>query len=101
MHRDFFMAGMPGSGKTTYLASLWTLLSEGCVSTMYKKEVGVMPEDCAMLNQIAQEILSYKDIERTKIGEKVKLMFFCAFQTWQERFSEIWLRTANFQKRRF
>lgn len=39
MHRDFFMAGMPGSGKTTYLASLWTLLSEGCVSTMYKKEV--------------------------------------------------------------
>lgn len=73
MHRDFFMAGMPGSGKTTYLASLWTLLSEGCVSTMYKKEVGVMPEDCATLNQIAQEILSYKDIERTKIGEKVKL----------------------------
>ena len=73
MHRDFFMAGMPGSGKTTYLASLWTLLSEGCVSTMYKKEVDVMPEDCATLNQIAQEILSYKDIERTKIGEKVKL----------------------------
>ena len=51
MHRDFFMAGMPGSGKTTYLASLWTLLSEGCVSTMYKKEVGVMPEDCATLKK--------------------------------------------------
>lgn len=73
MHRNFFMAGMPGSGKTTYLAALWTLLSEGLTKTMYTRKVGYMPEDNAKLNQIAYEILSYKDIERTKVEERMKL----------------------------
>lgn len=67
------MVGMPGSGKTAYLGSTWILLNDGVVPTTYTKGHGIMPDDCTRLEQIAKEILSYRDLERTKEEEKTQL----------------------------
>lgn len=70
MHKkSFFVAGMPGSGKTAYIGSLWIQLAEGTVPTIYKKVPGYMPEDSSKIEEIAKCILSCKNLERTKIGD--------------------------------
>lgn len=74
MHKkNFFMAGMPGSGKTAYIGATWIMLSEGDVPTIYTKQPGHLPKDYSELEKIANSILEYKDLERTKEEEKVKL----------------------------
>ena len=74
MHKkNFFMVGMPGSGKTAYIGSTWIMLVDGEVETKYKKLPDNMPEDYGRLDEIAQNILEYNDLERTKEGESIKL----------------------------
>lgn len=74
MHKkNFFMVGMPGSGKTAYIGATWIMLVDGEVETKYKKLPDNMPEDYGRLDEIAQNILEYNDLERTKEGESIKL----------------------------
>jgi len=74
MHKkNFFVAGMPGSGKTAYIGGLWIQLTEGIVPTIYKKVPGYMPEDSSKIDDIAKCILSCENLERTKIGDNNNL----------------------------
>lgn len=71
--KNFFVAGMPGSGKTAYIGGLWIQLTEGIVPTIYKKVPGYMPENLSKIDDIAKCILSCKNLERTKIGDNNNL----------------------------
>lgn len=61
----FFMVGMPGSGKTTYLAMLSNMLID-CVSTtkLYKK-VNDMPEGYEYIEEYGKNLLQGKILSRT------------------------------------
>lgn len=74
MHtKKIFLAGMPGSGKTAYIASTWGMIVEGTIPTKLSKKIGNMPEDYNKLDEISQQLLTYKDLKRTKEDESVKL----------------------------
>lgn len=61
----FFMVGMPGSGKTTYLAMLSNMLVD-CISTtkLYKK-VNYMPEGYEYIEEYGRKLLQGKILNRT------------------------------------
>ena len=75
MHKkNFFMVGMPGSGKTAYIGSTWIMLVDGEVETKYKKLPDNMPEDYGRLDEIAQNILEYNESREAHESEVVELL---------------------------
>lgn len=68
-----FMAGMPGSGKTAYIVSTWNLLAETGMDTKLYKKVGEMPEHYEKIDEISNQVLLYRKLERTKEDEDTEL----------------------------
>ncbi len=64
MEKKCFIAGMPGAGKTTYIAALWDIIkrkSEGLELIF-----STSPENTSYLNEIWEYWVSMKKIERSK-----------------------------------
>lgn len=62
----FFMVGMPGSGKTTYLAMLSNMLVDGSNDTKLSKKVEDMPEGYEYFNEFGKQLLECKELGRTR-----------------------------------
>lgn len=62
----FFMVGMPGSGKTTYLAMLSNMLVDGSNDTKLSKKVEDMPEGYEYFNEFGKQLLECKELDRTR-----------------------------------
>lgn len=61
----FFMVGMPGSGKTTYLAMLSNMLVDGSSDTKLYKKVEDMPEGYEHFSEFGKQLLKCKELGRT------------------------------------
>lgn len=62
----FFMVGMPGSGKTTYLAMLVNMLVDGGSKTKLYKKVEDMPEGYEHFKEFGKQLLECKELDRTR-----------------------------------
>lgn len=62
----FFMVGMPGSGKTTYLAMLSNMLVYGCKDVKLSKKVEDMPEGYEYFSKFGMQLLECKELDRTQ-----------------------------------
>lgn len=62
----FFMVGMPGSGKTTYLAMLSNMLVDGSNDAKLSKKVEDMPEGYEYFNEFGKQLLECKELNRTR-----------------------------------
>lgn len=62
----FFMIGMPGSGKTTYLAMLSNVLVDGNSDTKLYKKVEDMPEGYEYFSNFGKQLLECKELDRTR-----------------------------------
>ncbi len=62
----FFMVGMPGSGKTTYLAMLSNMLVEGFLDVKLSKKVEDMPEGYEYFSKFGKQLLECKELDRTQ-----------------------------------
>jgi hypothetical protein len=60
------LIGLPGTGKTTYIAALWAYLRSGLDDTKYR--VLQVPEDTTYLNLIAKAWLERRDMPRSSPG---------------------------------
>jgi hypothetical protein len=60
------MIGLPGSGKTTFLAALWHQLESGEIPTVFTAET--LQEDREYLNKIREAWLGFEEIPRTPVG---------------------------------
>ena len=66
------LMGLPGAGKTTFLAALWHVVSnpDEIPSAL---TLGEMPRNCEYLNTISDEWLQYQPVPRTKISSEGKI----------------------------
>lgn len=72
--RQITVIGLPGSGKTTYLAALWSLITEGTALTALKLH-SLKAGDSSHLNKIAQRWRSAVDQDRTLLlGNQTVIM---------------------------
>lgn len=62
----FFMVGMPGSGKTTYLAMLSNMLVDGGKDVKLSKKVEEMPEGYEYFSKFGKQLLECKELDRTQ-----------------------------------
>lgn len=62
----FFMVGMPGSGKTTYLAMLSNMLVDGGKDAKLSKKVEDMPEGYEYFSRFGKQLLECKELDRTQ-----------------------------------
>lgn len=62
----FFMVGMPGSGKTTYLAMLSNMLVDGGKDFKLSKKVEDMPEGYEYFSKFGKQLLECKELDRTQ-----------------------------------
>lgn len=62
-NQKFILLGLPGSGKTTFLAAFWAVMSNGTGAG--EVEIGPLSGEQRYLNRIRQEWLRYKKMERT------------------------------------
>jgi hypothetical protein len=60
------LAGLPGTGKTTYLALAWLAISEGRSETL---SLGTFQDDREYLNQVAKQLLQCREARRTEVEE--------------------------------
>jgi predicted ATPase len=65
--KSFVICGLPGSGKTTFLAALWHLVSSREIETKLKFG-SLRSGDMTHLNEIAARWRSAKVQDRTKVG---------------------------------
>ena len=76
--RSVVVMGLPGSGKTTFLAALWHLVSEGEISSKLKYE-SLRSGDPEHLNEIARRWREARKQERTSVsGDKIVSMILKA-----------------------
>lgn len=72
--RQITVIGLPGSGKTTYLAALWSLITEGTAATALKLH-SLKAGDSSHLNKIARRWRSAVDQDRTLLlGNQTVIM---------------------------
>lgn len=69
--QNFILLGLPGSGKTTFLAAFWAILSNGSGSG--EIEIGKLTGDLRYLNRISQAWLRYDEMERTLPTDETSL----------------------------
>jgi len=60
------MVGMPGSGKTTYLAMLSNMLVDGDKDVKLSKKVEDMPEGYEYFSKYGKQLLECKELDRTQ-----------------------------------
>lgn len=65
MKKKCFIAGIPGAGKTTYIAALWDIIKRN--SGGLELQFSTNPENTTYLNEIWEYWVSMKKIERSKI----------------------------------
>ena len=66
------IAGLPGSGKTTFLAALWHVVSEGEITTTLR--LGKLVEgDASHLNEIARRWRNARVQERTPVNRRISM----------------------------
>ena len=66
------LVGLPGTGKTTFLAALWHVVESSEIEDSLQLEV--LEGDVEYLNEIRAEWLSYTELKRTTVGA-VELSF--------------------------
>lgn len=77
-NRSVVVMGLPGSGKTTYLAALWHLVSEGEIDSKLKY-VSLRAGNADHLHEIATRWREAKNQERTSVsGDKLVSMILQA-----------------------
>lgn len=59
------MVGMPGSGKTTFLANICNMLIDGSIDTKLKARVDELPVLNATIEECSEKLLSGQSFERT------------------------------------
>ena len=64
MEKKCFIAGMPGAGKTTYIAALWDIIKRN--GGGLELQFSTNPENTSYLNEIWEYWVSMKKIERSK-----------------------------------
>lgn len=64
MEKKCFIAGIPGAGKTTYIAALWDIIKRN--GGNLELEFSTNPENTSYLNEIWEYWVSMKKIERSK-----------------------------------
>ena len=64
MEKKCFIAGMPGAGKTTYIAALWDIIKRN--GGGLELQFSTSPENTSYLNEIWEYWVSMKKIERSK-----------------------------------
>src|SRR5665213_1382220 len=68
METNFVIMGLPGSGKTTFLAALWHLVEAEEISCRLK--LGSYKGDLTYLNRIAEAWRTFQKVPRTsQIGD--------------------------------
>lgn len=78
----FFMIGMPGSGKTTYLAMLSNVLVDGNSDTKLYKKVEDMPEGYEYFSDFGKLLLECKELGRTRrlVYNKLRISLWDALE---------------------
>lgn len=71
--KKIFLAGMPGSGKTAYVGATWNMMIDGSVSTILSKKPDYMPDEYTRIDKIAKQLLTYKELERTKESDNAAI----------------------------
>ncbi len=64
MEKKCFIAGIPGAGKTTYIAALWDIIKRK--SGDMELQFSTNPENTSYLNEIWEYWVSLKNIDRSK-----------------------------------
>ena len=64
MEKKCFIAGIPGAGKTTYIAALWDIIKRN--GGGWELQFSTNPENTSYLNEIWEYWVSMKKIERSK-----------------------------------
>lgn len=65
MEKKCFIAGVPGAGKTTYIAALWDIIKRN--TAKLELQFTTNPDNTTYLNEIWEYWVSMKNIERSKI----------------------------------
>lgn len=65
MEKKCFIAGVPGAGKTTYIAALWDIVKRNTAGL--ELQFTTNPDNTTYLNEIWEYWVSMKNIERSKI----------------------------------
>jgi hypothetical protein len=76
--------GMPSSGKTTFLAALWHLLTAGELDS--KLELETLKGDVTYLNGIVEMWRKCKQVRRTSIAEESDIVMYLKDRTGQRSF---------------
>lgn len=69
MSQNIFLAGLPSTGKTTFLAALWHLVRAGEIETTLRYD-GLQGIDVKYLNEIRTKWLQHEEIGRTKQAQE-------------------------------
>lgn len=73
MAYKYLIAGLPASGKTTYVAALWTLIKNYNLDCAFS--CVELPDDSSYLDEIASSWLQLEDIQRTARRDVDSLSF--------------------------
>lgn len=69
--KSILICGLPASGKTTFIAALWYLLSNGEISTALT--LGSLPENRNYLNNLSRKWAKVLQVDRTHITEHQRI----------------------------
>lgn len=79
------LVGLPGSGKTTFLAAFWAAMNNG--NAAGEVELGRLSGDQRYLNRIRQEWLRYRRMERTLLPDETNLAVPLRLRTTGQEFT--------------